>query len=68
MSKKVANTLLLLGAGLKVADLITGGKIFGAGGILAPIDGVLPKFSIPVYGTSDLGFWLIAVGAAGRFL
>ncbi len=66
--KKTGTTLMVVGAALTIGDKLTGGRLFGAGGILAGVNSALPQFPLPIVGQSDLGIWLIAVGALMRFV
>jgi hypothetical protein len=66
MTKKTATYLILIGAGIEVADKATGGKVFGPGGVLQPIDAVVPKLNIGGLQT-DIAIWLIIIGLVGYF-
>jgi len=67
VSKKTALYLILIGAGVEVADKVSGGKIFGPGGVLQPIDAFVPKITVAGL-TTDLAIWAIVLGAVFYFL
>ncbi len=61
--------LMIAGVGLQLIDVATDGKVFGAGGFLAGIDGSIPKVTLPWPSgvQTNLAAWMIAGGAVMYF-
>lgn len=59
--------LMIAGAGLQVADVVSNGAVFGPTGALSGINAKVPSVSIGGY-QSNLAFWLIAIGGVWYFV
>jgi hypothetical protein len=66
MKQKTALTLMAIGVGIKVIDMLRPGTFLN-GGVLSGVDNAVPKLNIGGVRT-DIAIWLVLIGGVGLAL